>query len=96
MSQTELPLIPKVGTSPNIQKLFKEFSELDDELSSMPKIISFLTVSLSYLHQPVQISIYPLYTYFSFSLVFTIIVALNKQFLNLKLLIGFLGQGSKS
>ena len=39
---------------------------------------------------------YPLYTYFSLSLFFTILVGPNMELLNLKLLVGFLGQTSKS
>ena len=54
-------------------------------------------MSLSKLHEPALSNAipYPLYTYFSLSF-FTILVAQNKQFLNLKLLVGFLGQPSKS
>ena len=37
-----------------------------------------------------------LYTYLSLSLFFTILVHPDKQFLNLKLLVGFLGQAAKS
>ena len=39
---------------------------------------------------------YPRYIYFSLSLFFTTLVAPNKQFLNLKLLVEFLGQATKS
>ena len=60
-------------------------------------MITFLAKSLSKLHEPALSNVipHPLYTYFSLSLFFTILVALNKQFLNLKLLVGFLGQASK-
>ena len=96
--QPKLPLIPKVGPSPNIKKLFLRLSEWDNELLSTPKIITFLAVSLLKLYQPVLSNVipYPLYTNFSLSIFFTILVAPNKQFLNLKLLVGFLGQVSKS
>ena len=75
-----------------------QLSTCDDRLSSTPKIITFLVVSLPKLHQSVLLNVipWPLYTYFSFSLLFTILVASNKQFLNLKLLVGFLGQAAKS
>ena len=64
---------------------------------STSKVIRFLANSLSKLHEPVlsNITPYPLYTYVSFSLFFIVLVAPNKQFLNLKLLAGFLGQASK-
>ena len=39
---------------------------------------------------------HPLYAYFSLSLFFITLVAPNKEFLNLKLLVGFFGQASKS
>ena len=49
---------------------------------------------LSKLHEPaISNDIpYPFYTYFSLSQFFTILVAPNKQFVNLKSLVGFLGQ----
>ena len=58
----------------------------------------FLAKSLSKLHESALSNVisYPLYTHLSLSLIFTILVAPNKQFLNLKLLVGFLGQASKS
>ena len=73
-------------------------SEWDDELLSTLKIITFLAKLLSKLHEPALSNATPdlLYAYFSLSLVFTILVAPNKQFLSLKLLLGFLGQASKS
>ena len=69
-----------------------------DELLSTPKIISFVAKSLSKLNEPTLSNgiPYPLYTYSSLSLFFTILVATNKQFLNLKSVIGFLDWGSKS
>ena len=39
---SNLPLILRVGPSPNIEKLFLWFSEWDDELLSTPKMITFL------------------------------------------------------
>ena len=58
----------------------------------------FLAKLLSKLYEPALSNVipYPLYTYFSLSLFFTIFVSLNKKFLNLTLLEGFLGQASKS
>ena len=94
----KLPLIQKVGPSPNIKKLSLRLSEGDDELLSTPKIITFLAKSLSKLREPVLSNVipYPLYTYFSLLLFYTILVVPKKQFLILKLLVGFLGQVSKS
>ena len=91
-------LIPKVGPSPDIKKLLLRLSELNDELLSTPKIITFLAVSLSKLQKPPLSNVipYPLYTYFSLSLFFTILIAPNKPFLNLKLLVRFLGQAFNS
>ena len=73
-------------------------STWDGELLSAPKIITFLAVSLPKLHQSVLLNVIPysLYKYFYLSLFFDILVAPNKQFLNFKLLIGFLGQAAKS
>ena len=61
-------------------------------------ITTFLAQSLPKRHESAlsNVILYPLYTYFSLSLFFTIIVARNKQLLNLKLFVGFLGQASKS
>ena len=60
-------------------------------------MITFLAKSLPKLHEPALSNVipYPLYTYFSILLFFTVKVALNKQFLNLKLLVGFPDKGSK-
>ena len=82
-----LPLIQQVGPSPNIKKLFLWLWESYDELLSLPKIIT------PWLHEHALSSIiqYLWYTYFSLSIFFTILVAPNKQFLNLKLLVEFLG-----
>ena len=79
----------QVGPSPNTKKLFLQLSACDDELSSTTKITTSLVKPLSKLPNPVlsNVSPYPLYTYFSLSLLslfFTILVASNKQFLNLK------------
>ena len=78
-----LPLIPKVGPSPNIEKLFLQLSESDDELLSTPKMITYLAMSLPKLQKPALSNVipYPLYTYFSLSL-FNILIAPNKQLLN--------------
>ena len=78
--------------------LFLRLSESDDELSSKPKIITFLAKSLSKLHKPALSAVIPysLYTCFYLTLFFTMLVAPNKQFLNLKFLVGFLSQASKS
>ena len=75
-----------------------QLSTCDDELLSTPKIITFLAVSLPELHETVLLNVipYPLYTYFFLSLFLAILVAPNKQFLNLKLLVGFLGQSAKT
>ena len=75
-----------------------QLSEWDDELLPTPQIITFLAKPISKLPELALSNVisYPLYTYFSLSLLFTILVAANKQFLNLKLLVGFLGQASKS
>ena len=69
-----------------------QLSKGHDELLSTPKIISFVAKSLSKLNEPTLSNgiPYPLYAYSSLSLFFNILVATNKQFLNLKLLIGFL------
>ena len=62
------------------------------------KLTAFLTVSLLKLHESPLSNIIPcpLSTYFYLSLFFTILVVPNKQLLNLKLLVGFFGQASKS
>ena len=80
----KLPLISKVGNLSNIKKLFLHLLE----------IITFLVVSLPKLqkHALSNVILYPLYTYCSLSLFSTILVAPNKQFLNLKLLVGFLAK----
>ena len=95
---TKLPLIPKVGTSLSTKRLFLQLSACDDELLLTPKIITFLAVSLSKLHEPTLSNVVPqpLYTYFSLSLLFTTLVAPNKQFLNSKLLVGFPDEAYKS
>ena len=84
--EPKFPLIPKVGPKPKIKKLFLGLSTCDDKLLSTPKIITFLVVPLPKLHQSVLLNVtpYPLYTYFSLSLFFTELVAPNKQFLNSK------------
>ena len=84
--ETKLPLIPKVWFSPNIKNLVLRLSEWDDELLSTPKTITYLAVSLLKYHQPARWNVtpYPLYTYLSLWLFFSILVTLNKQFLNLK------------
>ena len=90
----KLPLISKFEPLPNIKTLFWWLSEWDDELLSAPNIITFLAVSLSKLPEPALSNAipYPLYTYYSLSLIFTILVAPNKQFINLRLLVGFFDQ----
>ena len=57
----KLPLIPWVGPSLNIEKLFVWLSEWDDELLSTPKIITFLAKSLSKLHKAAlsNVTLYP-------------------------------------
>ena len=50
--EPKLPLIPKVGLSPITKKSFFQLSAWGDELLSIPKIIIFLVVSLSKLHEP--------------------------------------------
>ena len=89
----KLPLIPKVGPFFNIKMLFVLYLEWDDELLSTPNLIRFIVVSLSKLQKValLNISPYPPYTNFSLSIFFTILVAPNKQFLNLKLLPGCFG-----
>ena len=78
--------------------LFFRLSGWNYELLSTPKIITFLVRLLSKFHEPALSNVipYPLYIYFSLSLFSTILVAPNKPFLSLKLLVGFLGQVSKS
>ena len=68
--EPNFPLIPNAGLSPNIKKVFLRLSEWDDELLSTPKIITFLAMLLSKLHQPTLSNVIPylLYTYFSLSL----------------------------
>ena len=80
--------ISKVRPSSNIEKLFLQLSEWDNELLLTPKMIILLARSLLKLHEPALSNVipYPLYT----------LVAPNKKFLNLKLLVVFLGQTSKS
>ena len=95
----ELPLIPKVGLSPIIKRLFLKFPESDDdELLSTTKIITVLAVPLSKPLKPPLSNVisYPLYTYLFSSLLFTILTAPNKQFLNLKLITRPFGQSFKS
>ena len=72
--------------------------ERDDEMLSALKTIKFLANSLTKLHESALSNVipYPLYTCFSLLLIFTTLVAPNKQSLNLKLLVGFLGQAYKS
>ena len=67
--------------------------EWDDKLLSTPKVIIFLAKSLSKLNEPALSNVipHPWYTYFSLLLFFSKLVAPNKQFLNLKLLVGFFG-----
>ena len=91
--EPNVPIIPKVGPLPNYKKL----SEWDDALLSTPKLITFLAKSL-WKHNELTLSnviSYPLSKYFSLSIFFTILVTPNKQFVNLKLLAGFLGQAHK-
>ena len=87
--EPKLPLIPKIGPKPNIEKLFLQLSTCDDELLLTQKIITISALPLSKLHKRALSDVisYPPYTYFSLSLFFTILVAPNKQFLNLKLLV---------
>ena len=70
--EAKLPLIPKAGPSPNITKLFLGLSEWDDELLSTPKMITFLAMSLTKLHELDRSNAIPqlLYTCFSLSLFF--------------------------
>ena len=80
-----------------MKQLFIQFSTCGNELLSTSKIIVFLANLLWKLREtqlPNVIS-YLLYTYLSLSLFFTILVAPNKQFLNSKLLMEFLGQAAK-
>ena len=54
-------------------------------------------MSLTTLHEPTLLNVFHShYTLFIISLFFATLVEPNKQFLNLKLLVGFLGQASKS
>ena len=74
-----------------------QLSEWDEEHYQHQKTITFLAKSLSELHEHAlsKVNLYPLYTYFSFSLFFTILVAPNKKIFNLKLFVGFIGQAFK-
>ena len=97
-SEPKLPLIPQVGPSPSTKKLFLLLPVWDHELLATSKISIFLGISLLKLHEPALSNVipYPLYTYFSLSRFFTRLVFPNKQFLNLKLIVGFIGQIFKS
>ena len=44
------PLTPKGGPTPSTKKIFLQLSPWDDELLSTPKIITFVAVSLSKIH----------------------------------------------
>ena len=72
-------------------------SAWDDELLLISKITAFLAKTLPKLHEPALSNFIPylLYTCLSLSVFFTILVVPNKQFVNLRLLVGFLGQASK-
>ena len=61
-------------------------------------MINFLAKSLSAFHKPAlsNVILYPLYTYFLLSLLITMLIAPNKQFLNLKLLVKLFSKASKS
>ena len=69
----------------------------NDEPLLTVKIITSIAVLLSKLRESPLSNVVPcpLYTYFFLSLFFTILVAPNKLFLNLKLLVGFLGLAAK-
>ena len=60
-------LTPKVEPSPIIKKIFLRLSAWDDELLSTSKVIRFLAMSLSKLHEPAPSTVfhYSLYTNFS-------------------------------
>ena len=61
------------------------------------KKYNILAISLSNFHEPALSNVVSelLYTYFFLSLSFTMLVAPNKQFLNLRLLVGYFGQVPK-
>ena len=93
----KLPLILKVWPLPNI----KNFScDCQNEMVNcyQQQVITFLAVSLWKLQKPALSNVIPytLYTCFSLSLFFIILVTPNKQFLNLKFLEGSFGQSLKS
>ena len=96
-SWTKASIDIETRPSPNIEKWSLQLLEWDNELLLTQKIITFLVMLLSKLQQPAlsNVILYPLYTYFDLSLLFNILVAPNKQFLNLEFL-GFVGQASQS
>ena len=55
--EAKLSLIPKVWPSLNINKSFLQLSEWDDELLATPKIITFLVVPSSKLHEPALLNV---------------------------------------
>ena len=94
--EPKLPLILKVEPKPNFKKLFLKLSTCDDELLSTSKIVTFLAVPLPKLYQSPSNAIpQPLYTHLLLSLFFTILVAPNKQYFNVKVLSGIFGQVAK-
>ena len=62
--EPKLPLIPKLNLHLILKKLFFRLSLWDDELLSTPKIITFLLITLSKLHEPALLNAipYPIYT----------------------------------
>ena len=96
-SELNLPSIPKFGTSSSTKKLFLWLSACDNELLSTPKIRIFLAVPLSKLQtSTISNFIHNHYTHTFLYRYFLLFFTPSKQFLNLKLLVKFLGQGSKS
>ena len=86
----KLPSIPKSGPSLNIETLFLQLSEWDNELLSTPKIITFLAKSLPKLQESTVSNIIPylLYTYFLLSVFFTILVFPNELIPKFELVCG--------
>ena len=68
--EPKLPLIPKLNLHLILKKLFFRLSLWDDELLSTPKIITFLLIALSKLHEPALLNAipYPIYTIHMFVL----------------------------
>ena len=89
----------KAGHLPTTKKLFLRLLSWDDELLSTLKITTFSAKSLPKFYEPVPSNAIPqplIHALFSLLLFFTILVASNKQLLNLKFLGRVFGHMTKS